>query len=308
MHHRTSLNTRKQEFRFKRLRQLLFTTKGLGILLLAPAVIFILITVVYPMAYSFFISFFDWNLVYSSPTYIGVTNYIKIYQDVVFWNSLRTSLVFTFSSVFLELLIGLAMALLLNRKIHGVGMLRTIFAMPFVITPVVVALMWKWLYNPDYGLIPWVLDGLGMANSDLLGNPKTALGAVIGVEVWQTTGFMFVLLLAGLQSIPNELYEASYVDGASSLQSFRFVTLPLLKPVLLTSLLLRTIDAIKGLDKFYILTGGGPGTSTEVLPLLILENAFRYFNVGYGAALSYILTSVILLVSFIYIRTLRAIK
>jgi len=211
---------------------------------------------------------------------------------------------FTIVSVSLELLLGLAIALLLQRSFRGRGWMRVVVLLPWAIPTVVSARMWEWLYNAEFGLLNYVaaLAGLTTQPVNWLGDPFWALHAAIVMDVWKTMPFAAILLLAGLQTIPRDLYQAARVDGANPWQIFRSVTLPLLKPMILVVLLFRTLDAFRVFDAVYVLTGGGPANSTETLSIYTYKVLFQTLQFGYGSALAVVTFAAVALISLLYLK------
>ena len=206
-----------------------------------------------------------------------------------------------------EFFIGLALALLLNAQMRGRSVIRAVLLLPMMLPAVVVGVVWRLMLNSNFGAVNGTLKGIGI-NADALtwtASPKLAMASVIVADVWQWTPFMFLILLAGLQAIPQEPYEAALIDGASAWQTFRHVTLPLLKPAILIALLLRTMDLLRVFDQIFILTEGGPGFATETVSLYIYRTAFRFSNFGYAAAMSFVLLLITNVISVGYIRFLR---
>ncbi|SDZ45480.1 carbohydrate ABC transporter permease [Herbiconiux ginsengi] len=259
---------------------------------------------VYPIVTVAVQSFFDINPVkHEGWNFIGVQNYLDAFADSAVWGVFLNSIVWTIGSVGLQLLVAMAGALLL-QQLAGARLLRAILVLPWA-TPVVVgALAWKLIYQPDYGLINQLLGGIGFTDVQhaWLADPATALGAVVIANVWRGFPFIMVLLIAGMASIPPELYEAAGVDGASWGRAFRSITLPLLKPMLLTSTLMALIWTFNNFSLIYVMTGGGPAGATDILTTFVYKNAFSSFDFGYASALSMILFAIVALGSALYIR------
>ena len=281
-------------------------TRKLAYLLVAPTVVIFAAITLYPLLYSLHLSFFSWNLLRPSlgKVFIGLENYRRIVYDPVFWYSLKTTLYFMGASVALQFLIGLGLALLFNVEFKGRSVARSIILVPLLITPIVIGLMWKWLLNPEFGILNYFLSFVGVSSKSWLGDPSLALFTVIIVDVWHLTPFATLVLLAGLQALPEPLYEAARIDGASWWKMFRYITLPLLKPVILVVLLLRTIGTFATFPEIYALTQGGPGRATEVLGFLVYRTSFKEFRMGYGAALSYVMVVLVLVIALFYIKAL----
>ncbi len=240
------------------------------------------------------------------PNFIGLGHYIDIFQESRFWNSLWNTTFFTIISVLVEFVIGLAIALLINRQFRGRGIVRASVLVPWAIPTVVSALMWKFMFDGQNGVLAKLLEKMGVVSDmGLLLTTKTgSMFAVIFADVWKTAPFITLLLLAGLQTIPSALYEAAHVDGASKIQQFFRITLPLLKPAILVTLLFRTLDAFRIFDLVYVLTGGGPANATETISILTYKTMFAQMNFGEGSALSVIAFICIAIISIFYIRFL----
>src|SRR4030095_4323281 len=211
------------------------------------------------------------------------------------------------SALICEFLLGLGLALLLNSQIRGRSVFRATLLVPMMLPAVVVGVVWRLMLNPNFGAINGTFKGFGLNTESLTwtASPRLALLSVIIVDIWQWTPFVFLVLLAGLQAIPQEPYEAARIDGSSPWQTFRYVTLPLLKPAILIALLLRTMDLLRVFDQIFILTEGGPGFATETISLYIYRTAFRFFDFGYAAAMSFVLLAVTNVISVLYIRALK---
>nr|WP_231967808.1 sugar ABC transporter permease [Thermanaeromonas toyohensis] len=231
---------------------------------------------------------------------------MSLLRDSRFLSATTNTFTFTLVSVALELILGLSLALLMHKSYRGRGLVRAAALVPWAIPTVISAMMWKFLYNDQLGAINDILLRLKIipAYQAWLGSEKTALAAAIIADVWKTTPFMALLLLAGLQVIPEELYEAATVDGASRLKQFTRITLPLLKPAILVALIFRTLDAFRVFDLIYVLTGGGPGNSTETLTIYAYKTLFRNLDFGLGSALSVVIFFMVFGISLIYIRLL----
>ncbi|MEV6288630.1 sugar ABC transporter permease [Kribbella sp. NPDC051770] len=273
-------------------------------LFLAPALLAVAAFVVYPIGTVAVQSLFDVNPVkHEGWEFVGVDNYTQAFGDHQVWSVFGNSVIWTVGSVALQLVVAMAGALLL-QQLAGARILRAIFVLPWA-TPVVVgALAWKLLYQPDYGLINQLLGVFGLSGLQeaWLSNPNTALAAVVVANVWRGFPFIMVLLIAGMASIPGEVYEAAGVDGASWTQTFLRITVPLLKPMLMTSTLLALIWTFNNFSSIYVMTGGGPAGSTDILTTFVYKSAFSSFDFGYASALSMILFAIVGAGSAVYIR------
>jgi multiple sugar transport system permease protein len=256
--------------------------------LVLPALLLLILVFAYPIGRALWLSLFTRNLgTKLQPIFAGLDNYVRMVGDGRFWQSYWTTTVFTVTSVCLELLLGLGIALVLNRSFRGRNLVRTIAILPWALPTALIGLAWTWIFNDQFGVVNDILIRLGVIKTGInwLGDPTLAMVSVIFADVWKTTPFISILLLAGLQSISADLYEAHAIDGATSWQSFRQITLPLLLPQILIALLFRFAQAFGIFDLITVMTGGGPGGATEVVSLYIYATMMRYLDFGYGAAL-----------------------
>ncbi len=279
--------------------------KRMGLLLVLPAIIAVMIVLVAPFLYSLFLSFNNYDL--SRPqnnAFIWLGNYTKLLQDRYFLNSLKVTLVFSLASMLLELILGVAIALVLNEPFRGRGFMRGLIILPWALPSIVNAAMWQWIYNADYGALNGLVYQLGLIEEYRiwLADPNWAMALIILANVWKETPFTTILVLAGLQGIPNALYDAAKVDGASMWQRFRLITLPLLRPVIIVCGLLQTIWSFQTFELVYVVTQGGPFGTTDVLPVRIYEATFRSLRFGYGAAMAYFTGLVLIVPALFYIR------
>jgi len=276
-------------------------TKGINRLtpymFMAPAAIIMGIALLYPLGYMVYGSFRDWNpsQTIGESEFVGLKNYITLFFDPAFRESLSVTLTFAFSVVIAELVLGVGMALLLDRNIRGMSLLRTLFILPMMIAPVVVGLMWRYMYHPTVGTFNRFLERIGLEGVDWLG--QHALLSVIIADIWQWTPFIFILSLAALQSLPRSALEAARIDGATAWQQIIHIKLPLMMPVLIVTALLRLIDAFKVLEVILVMTEGGPGLSTEIVALRISRTATEFRELGTAAAMSNYLLILLLLLT-----------
>ena len=264
---------------------------------MAPAAIIMGLALLYPLAYMIYGSFRAWdpsqNI--SETEFVGLKNYITLFFDPAFRESLSVTLTFAFAVVTAELAIGVGLALLLDRNIRGMSVLRTLFILPMMIAPVVVGLMWRYMYHPTVGTINKTLKSMGFESVDWLG--QHALLSVIIADIWQWTPFIFILSLAALQSLPRSALEAAKIDGATGWQQIRYIKLPLMMPVLIVTGLLRLIDAFKVLEVILVMTEGGPGLSTKIIALRISRTATEFRELGVAAAMSNYLLLLLLILT-----------
>jgi len=290
----------------KRSLRLLNTANGLTpYIFLAPALIILAIALLYPIGYMIYASFLDWNPSQriGEADWVGLRNYAFLLQDEAFHESLWVTLKFAFIVVVLEMIIGVGLALLLDRKLRGMSLLRTIFILPMMIAPIVVGLMWRYMYHPSVGIFNQTLKSWGFESVPWLSDSGWALASIIIADIWQWTPFIFILALAALQSLPRSALEAARIDGASGWQQIIHIKLPLMMPVLIVTLLLRLIDAFKVLEVILVMTNGGPGLSTEILSLRVARTAQEFRELGVAAAMSnYLLIMLLVLtvIMFVY--------
>lgn len=271
-------------------------------LFLLPTLVILILLTIYPFFYALFISFREIDLIKDYSIFVGFKNYISILQDENFWVSLINTVKFVFFAVFFEFILGMIFALFFNTGIKAIKLFRAIVLIPMLLPPITVALTWKMMYAYDTGILNYLLQQIGLQPIEWLSSTKWALFSIIFTDIWQWTPFVFLVVLASLQSIPLELYESAKVFGANTLQCFRNITLPLLKPGLILALLLRTIDTFRVFDKMYTLTGGGPGNATETITFYIYRHGFKYFETGYSAAAAILMVLMILVFSSGYLK------
>jgi len=279
--------------------------------LLAPAAITIFLVVLVPLGYALRDSLYRINIsmLYQGEKFLGLGNYVQALKDPDFYNSLVVTTVITVLGVAVELVLGLMLALLLNRPLESVHfrgkrVFRTLVILPVILPPVVVGLMWRFIFQYS-GVINFLLISMGLHSVDWT-TQYTGVITIITTVVWQNVPFSFLLILAGLQSVPPDLIESSMVDGASGRQRLFHIYLPLIKPIIFLILTIRTMDAFRTFDEAFILTGGGPGRSTETVSLFIYRNSFSFFDVGYGSALSILLLLLLMVITVFYMRLIYA--
>lgn len=272
-----------------------------GNMYLTPALLLLAFVTAYPVTYVIYLSLHRRLLNLDISRFVGFENYLFLVKDDRFWNAFRNTVYFTSVSVSLELLFGLSIAIFLNRTFRLKGLIRAVVLVPWAVPTVVSAKMWEWIYNTDFGILNYLFG----AKINWLGNPLWAINAAIFMDVWKTTPFVAILLMAGLQIIPHELYQSARIDGAGNWAMFRRITLPLLKPVILVVLIFRTLDAFRVFDAIYVLTGGGPANTTETLSIYAYKVLFQTLQFGYGSTLSVVVFLCIGFISIFYIRMLR---
>jgi ABC-type sugar transport system permease subunit len=279
-----------------------------GWLLTAPALTVILLIALFPLGWTLWESLHehDLRMPWLGRPFVGLGNYVTIFQDARFWQALGHTAIFAVISVSVELALGLALALAMNQAFRGRGVVRAAVLVPWAIPTVVAALLWRFMFDSQAGIANVVLADIGLLHHPLVWfvRASTAWVPVILADVWKTTPFVGLLLLAGLQSIDRELYEAAATDGASAWWQLRHVTIPLLKPAILVALIFRTLDAFRVFDLIYVMTGGGPGTSTEPVALYTFNSLLQNLEFGYGAALSVIIFLITFGLAMLYMRGL----
>ncbi len=281
-----------------------FTQQHVGWLYVAPALLLLLAVTIYPIIYSTFIGLFDKSLVQQEAPFIGLRNYRDVLVDEFFHRAFLNTVVYTLVSISVSFVIGFGLALLMRRITWGRSFFRIALIAPMAMAPMVVGLTWRWMYNPLFGLINWFFGMVGIPPQAWLASAGTAMPALIFVDVWEWSPLVFLILYAGLSGLPVEPYEAAELDGASSWMVFRRITLPLMKPVLLVALLLRSVDAFRTFDIAYVLTEGGPGYATELLSLYVYRQGFYFNNLGKAAAAAFIMLIGLSVIAGIYFRFL----
>lgn len=275
------------------------------VLMLLPCAIVLSVIVIVPFFKLVETSLSSWKLSGALPkTFSGWENYLEMIHDKFFWSSLKVTLYFIGTAVSMEFFLGLLVAWMLYELMKENHVLTTLFLFPMVIPPIVVALMWKLMYSPSLGIINYFLHFVGL-DYPFLGDPKTALLAIVVIDVWEWTPFVILLLSAGFATIPQELNEASKIDGASRWQTFAYISLPLLKPLIVIVLLLRMIEVVKVFPPIYILTEGGPGVHTQTLNYLIYRQCFNYTNMGYASALGVVFFFIVTVIALFVFKLIR---
>ncbi len=274
---------------------------------IAPAFIVLSIILLYPLGYALWLSVHQWTLrtFKQGVPFTGFQNYLELFSNPDFLNSIKITFTFVFFAISIEFILGMAVALLLNHEIKGKGFFRSMILLPMMCTNVVIGLTWRLLLNYQYGIVNYYLGQLGFSPVEWLSSPQVAMASVVIVDVWNTTSFVALMLLAGLQSLPDEPYEAAKIDGASSAQTFIYLTLPLLRPIILVVLLWRFIDTFRIFDVIYLLTAGGPARVTETVSIYVYRYGFQSFNLGIAAAASFIMLLIMLLIAGVLARAIR---
>jgi multiple sugar transport system permease protein len=256
-----------------------------------------------PLLFAFYLSFHRWNLLEPAKPFVGLAHYVDLAADGLFWNAAKNTAIYSLY-VPLTMVCALGVASLLNRRIKGVALLRAIFFLPYITSFVAISIVWQWMYDPDFGLFNWMLGLVGLGPYPWLNDPSTALLALILMAVWIHIGFQMIIFLAGLQAIPNELYEAAMIDGAGPWRRFRRITLPLLKPTTFFVLVTSIIGSFQVFTFVYVMTEGGPLHATDVIVYHIYQNAWQFLRMGYASAMSWVLFAVIFAITLLQFRFL----
>ena len=261
-----------------------------------PALIFVVVMMAFPILYTLRLSFTQWSMSATRPpVWIALGNYTSLlFNDPRFWGAVGRTFAFTAVAVLLETILGVSIALILNRETRGQNFIKTLFLLPMIATPVAVGMVWLLMYEPSIGIINYLLGFIGLPQGLWLASPQQALVSLIIVDVWQWTPMITLIVLAGLASLSREPFEAAIVDGASRLQTIRHITLPLIQPTVVAAVILRTIDAFKTYDIIYTMTQGGPGFATETLNIFSFVLGFQYFQMGKASALLMIFFALVL--------------
>jgi multiple sugar transport system permease protein len=270
----------------------------------APAVAIMALGLVYPVLQAFYLALYDWKVGTSleGAPFVGFAHFQRLLSDPDVMESLWVTLRFGFWTISLEMIVGIGLALLLERPIRGASFFRTIFILPLMISPVVVGLVWRYLFDARIGWINYYLGLLGIEPQVWLGDPQLAFFAIVVTDIWQWTPFIFIIVIAGLQALSSEVIDASRIDGANWWQQIFLVKLPMIRSILVIALLMRLIDVFRALEVMYIMTGGGPGRSTELLSLHIYNRAFATQQLGYASAIAVLLILVVSAFSLLILR------
>jgi multiple sugar transport system permease protein len=273
-----------------------------------PAVILILVLSIFPLIFSLGLAFMSWDLsrLEGGIRFIGLQNFKTLISDVRFWNTARITLFFVVGSVGLQYILGLGLGLLLNQDIHFRRFFRTVFLIPMMLTPAAVGYVGRMLFNESMGPINDIIQHLGGPLIPWISNSKLALPSLILLDTWEWVPFMTVVLLAGLQSLPPEVFECARVDGANDWQIFRMITLPMIAPVSITVILIRALEAFKLFDIVMVMTGGGPGTATETVTMYAYIVGMKNGNLGYASAIAYSLLIMVIIFSTVFLNSLRS--
>lgn len=285
--------------------------RAVMLLFLLPTMIILIVMNIYPLFYSLYLSFTKYSVISSTPPqWVGFANYTSILSDARIWHNFAVTGQYTVLSVGLQVIVGFGLALALKDKFRGSGIITTLILVPMMLSPVVVGLFWRLMFNPSYGIVNLLLGFRDASTApEWLGSSTLAMWSIVIVDVWMWSPFVMLLCLAGLSAIPDYLYEAAAIDRAKPWFIFRRITLPQVMPLLLIAVLFRTIEALKQFDLVMGLTGGGPGNSTETVAVALYRRAFQgQFDTGYSSALAYIVLIVVIAISSLYIRQLNKVR
>lgn len=274
----------------------------IALFLVLPSLLLMILLTVYPILGVFYYSLHSYNMLTGEFKFTGLEEYAALLRDEVFLVSVRNTVTFSLMATFSQMLLGLAMAVLVNQRVRGRRYIIPLLVLPNMFSVVVVSSMWKLMMDYDLGLLNFLLRFLGLPPQPWLTSVNLALPSIVLIDTWQWTPICFLIFYAGLQSIPRELYEAALVDGAPPLRVFRSITLPLLKPYIALVLLLRSIDTFRLFDKVYLLTGGGPAHATETLSLYIFKTGLVFWDIGMASAASFLMLVLVLALSIVYVR------
>lgn len=263
-----------------------------------PALVVVGAVIVFPWAFTLWMSVNRWTLG-QSRSFAGMENYLRLAVDQRFWESLLHTLSYTFLSVAAPMLLGTVAALIFDARFPLRGLLRGVFVMPMMATPVAVALVWTMMFHPQLGVLNYLLSLVGIPAQEWIFNANTVIPSLVAVETWQWTPLVMLIVLGGLASMPREPFESAEIDGANAWQQFRYLTLPMIAPFLMIAVIIRTIDALKSFDIIYAMTQGGPGTASETINIYLYNTAFSYYDIGYGSAMAVVFFIVIVALSFI---------
>jgi multiple sugar transport system permease protein len=282
-----------------------------GVFYLLPVMLFIILIFLIPLIYSLGTSFTRWLLLRPDlgVKFIGLTNYIRLFKDIFTWQTLGRTFYFVFGAVSIETIVGFILALTLNTEFKGWKVVQSIILVPFMMAPIVVGFTWKFILDNNFGLIPYILKAIGLGkiikDVPLLANPKMAMPMIIIADAWEYIPVVTLIILAGLKSLPIELYEAADVDGATSFQKFKYITLPMLRPVILVAVVMRTLTSLQVFDSIYVMTGGGPGSATETLSFYTYREAFISYDIGFSSALNVLIILLAMIFTIIYMKIIR---
>ena len=275
-----------------------YRRRGSYMLFAVPAVIVILTVIVFPWAFTLFMSLHDWNVA-GTRTFIGLDNFKTLASNDRFLESIVHTFYFTVLAVVLPVIVGIGAALVFHREFPWRGVLRAVFIMPMMATPVAIALVWQMMYHPQLGVLNYLLSLIGIPPQLWATSPDTVIPALVLIEVWHWTPLVMLIVLGGLASLPTEPYESALIDGATEWQMFRHITWPLVLPFVMVAVVIRTIDALKAFDTIFVITQGGPGTASETINVYLYLQAFAFYNIGHASAVVVVFFAIIVALSLL---------
>lgn len=277
-----------------------------AIFFLSPTLVIFSAFILFPVVFSFYLSFHSWNMFSGDTTFVGLENYSRMFQSSEFWQVLGNTAIYTFGTIPINMALSLWVAYILNKKIRGKKFLRTAFFAPVIISPVAAAVIWRWLYDPNFGLVNYIMSFFGIGSINWLNEPTSAMFALIIMGVWKNFGINMVLFSAGLQGIPDNYYEAAELDGAGKWAKFYHITIPMLAPTTFFIMIMSMISSFQVFDIVYVLTSGGPMGSTKVLVFYVYEYAFKFFEMGYASAISYVLFALLFILTMLQVKYMKS--
>lgn len=263
-----------------------------------PALVIVGAVIIFPWAFTLWMSLNEWQLG-SGERFVGLANFVRLAGDTRFWQSMANTLYYTVLSVVAPLVLGTLAALVFDSKIPMRGLLRGIFVMPMMATPVAIALVWTMMYHPQLGVLNYLLSLVGIGPQEWIFNQKTVIPSLVIVETWQWTPLVMLIVLGGLAAMPRDPFESAEIDGANGWQKFRYITFPMILPFMMVAVIIRSIDALKSFDIIYAMTQGGPGTASETINIYLYNVAFAYYDIGYGSAIAVVFFVVIITMSLV---------
>ncbi|MFD1362437.1 carbohydrate ABC transporter permease [Lentibacillus salinarum] len=274
-------------------------------LLLLPTLILLGIVTLFPIIYSLVVSFSSYDTFGNATGFTGLSNYADVFSSSDFWNAIMVTLLYTLFAVSIEIVLGFTLALMVSKDGKAMRYLRWVLIIPMMLSPLVVAIVFRLMLNTDMGIINYLLQGVGLPKINFLGEPTLAFMSLVFVDIWQWMPMCFLIILAGLQALPQDPFESAAIDGASKFQIIRFVTIPMLKPILVVALVIRTMDALRTFDQVFVLTQGGPGRATETISFLMYRTSMKFTDFGFAAAGLFIVLIITIIISTILIRMMN---
>ncbi|MBF0289717.1 MAG: sugar ABC transporter permease [SAR324 cluster bacterium] len=275
-----------------------------ALLFILPALAIYLFYFILPIPTSFYFSLFNWDGISAVSNFIGFDNWVELFQDPIVWKSFGNNVILIFASILIQIPLGLMLGLLISSKLKGVRLYKLLYFLPMMIASVAIAMIWNLVFDPNFGLLNAILNSVGLEQFAMgwLGDPKLALGAIIGVVCWQFTPFYMVIFSAALSGIPEEILEAAYLDGASKIQTFFKITLPLLKSTVQVTMILAITGSLRYFDLIFVMTGGGPNHASELLATYMYRQAFTSFRMGYGSTIAVFMLMIAFSITFLILR------